>query len=377
MAVKVSETSVTKLWRHNEGSLQIAVKSSESVKTLLEVCGRTVQRLNAELDSVVLLEPSPTPQGVAIFIDSCDDKKTLLRILTGLADDVEGAGIEAKIGPFRAEYSPLDDPFLQLSGYSAGLTLVGEPFWEDDGNPPGMRRVWDADPAAQERVIDHALRWCAVDGGELWLRGGVSIYKITLDQASGLLRTAIRTGKYWTDLIAADGTNRVRHVCFARNGHVMYEVGGTDGIPWQDRVHELQEVLVDLHESVVWGFVEARLRGTSGIGVARWDELQDVLWEPHRDRVRHSAKRVYTRQEDHVVPNAFGIQVLGPRHAALAGDSHWDVTELGGGRRLVAHTDPEAWFSRLPELDLLLSARQDFEPLLDPTRAPLSTDGSP
>ena len=376
MAVRISETAIVKLWRSNEGSLQLAVNSKVPVEQVLEVCAGTVRRLNAELDPrVVLVEPAPTPQGVAVFIDSCDDKATLLGIVGGLVADLEGAGVDAKVGVFRAEYSPLDDPFVQVKGYSAGLTLAGEPIWEEDGNPPAMRRVWDADPDAEQRVVEHAVDWCNVDGGELWLRADSSIYKIPRSEGRGFFVRALEARRHWTVLIAAHGTKQVRRVCFSGNGHVIYEVGGPSWPSKSACVDDLKSVLVELHESVVWAFVQAQLGATSGIGVSGWAEFQEGLWAPHRDEVRHRATRTYTRREGEVVPDVYGMQILGPGHALVPLGDQWQVTELSAGRRLVTHVDQAGWFFRSPALDLLLAARRDFGPLLDEDRAPTAIGG--
>ena len=376
MTVQITESSIIKRWRENEGSLQLLVKSAAPIDQLLEVLRRSAHRLNEGLGiRAAVIEPAPTPQGVAIFVDSCDDKQTLLEVVRGLAADLEAADVEAKVGIFRAQYSPLDDPFRQFGGYSAGMTLIGQPYWLDEGTISSGRHMWDVDPDAQQRVVEHAINWCMVDGGEYWIRAGTSSYKVLENQREALLQRALKNERDWTILIAAKDTSIIRRVCFAGNGHVIYEIAGVGERPnWQSCVEELRTALTDLHEVLVWGFIQARLKGTSGIDVTLWEDFHRALWAPYGNRVADYRGTDDPRRAPTRVHDVYGIQLLGPGHGPVPPNEAWTVQPLSQGRRIVSHVDQAAWFTQLPTLDLLLKAREDFGTIVDDAWTPTSGD---
>jgi len=70
----------------------------------------------------------------------------------------------------------------------------------------------------------------------------------------------------------------------------------------------------------------------------------------------------WSRHWDKVVPDAYGLQVLGPTHLERVLDlSGWVTTRLDGDRYLVEARDLGAWFDGpLPEQAVLSAARHDF-----------------
>jgi hypothetical protein len=69
----------------------------------------------------------------------------------------------------------------------------------------------------------------------------------------------------------------------------------------------------------------------------------------------------WSRHWDRVVPDVYGVQVLGPKHLEHVKDlSGWVSTRLDGGRFLVEARDLGAWYEGVPDPDLLAAARVDF-----------------
>lgn len=76
--------------------------------------------------------------------------------------------------------------------------------------------------------------------------------------------------------------------------------------------------------------------------------------------------RMPREDADRRVPDAFGLQLLGPGHLARFAESpRWTIIPLSGGRALVEHTDAEAWFAGpRPRPDVVRAARGDFAKLM-------------
>jgi hypothetical protein len=84
--------------------------------------------------------------------------------------------------------------------------------------------------------------------------------------------------------------------------------------------------------------------------------------------------------EDELVPDAFGLQLLGPGYAGrVPGQRDWITSGSGSGSVVLAHESPDAWFERsfapfgghrstptdpadVPEV--LARAREDFAEIL-------------
>jgi hypothetical protein len=69
----------------------------------------------------------------------------------------------------------------------------------------------------------------------------------------------------------------------------------------------------------------------------------------------------WSRYWDRVVPDVYGIQVLGPRHLEHVNDlSGWTTTRLDDDRFLVEARDLPAWYEASRDPELLAAARRDF-----------------
>ena len=214
-------------------------------------------------------------------------------------------------------------------------------------------------------MIEHAVRWCEVDGGGLWLTADVSTFKIPREQAIDLLMRIVDAGTFCS-IVAAHDAGLVRRVEFGYNGYVLFELGGTQRPEWQVCVEDLTSVLVDVHSLIEWGFVQSRPTGVLGIGPKTCHVVHNALWRQYEDTVALLGYRQDPRRFPELVLDVYGVQVLGPGHNTGALTGEWDVRPLSQERKLVSSLDPAAWFADPPSLDTLMAARESFGSLVDP-----------
>jgi hypothetical protein len=125
----------------------------------------------------------------------------------------------------------------------------------------------------------------------------------------------------------------------------------------------------------VYGFIK---RGSRRTAVELESSLsQDWIHIPHF-LVAASGGRAW---ESEYVPDAFGIQLLGPGHMdRIPAGPDWRPLQIGPDAVVLEHTDPEAWFDGTlvpfggypisihsesePVPDVVARARQDFARIL-------------
>lgn len=367
MSVVVATPSIAKQWREGSGSM-IGVRSKAQVEVLLAIVSAEVERRNARLPpGYMFVGPWATPQGVAFFVEDADSKDSILTLVDDIAASLEEAGIDARIGPLRGDSYPWPNRF-QTDGFSAWMTVIGEPYWDAPGDPGGRRltqRMWDPDLEARAQMIEHAVRWCEVDEGGLWLTADVSTFKIPRKQAVDLLMRILGAGTECS-IVAAHDAGQVRRVEFGYNGFVLFELGGTQRPDWQACVDDLTSVLVDVHSLIEWGFVQSRPPGVLGIGPKTSHVVHNALWRQYEDRVALLGYSQDPRRFTELVLDVYGVQVLGSEHDVTSITGDWDVRDLSQGRKLVSSRHPAEWFAAPPTLETLLAARESFESLVDP-----------
>ena len=366
MPVIVAKASLVKLWRSDVTPV-VGVRSKAPVEDLLRVVGDVIWRQNeVHSGEWMLSAPWPTPKGVA-FYGECQSEEHLLAVVDKVATSLEADGVEARIGPLANQAYPWPDQWHD-DGYCAAMTIIGQAHWDPSGGPGDRRltqRMWDADPDALAAMIEYAVNWCRVDGGELWLESGITSFKIPVDLASRLLVRALASDPQ-TSIISAQSPALVRRVGFASNGFVSFELGGSDRPAWQDCVAELTSVLADASANIEWGFMLRRPCGVSGIGSRTTRVVHQALWEPYKDQVRSIGHSQDPRRYSELVLDVYGVQVLGPQHDTSAIADHWHQEDLGEGRTLVSAPDLSAWFPDAPTMETLLAARESFGHLVDP-----------
>ena len=170
---------------------------------------------------------------------------------------------------------------------------------------------------------------------------GVSI----TDAAPQLLRT-----NSWVSFgLGRRMPDRNPQVYFVGPGAVSVQLGRQAGGP-MELVASSRRMLVASAGSAVYGAVV----------VGRWVSSPEGL-----PFVGSNAYHHWSRYWDRIVPDVYGIQVLGTKHLEHAKDlSGWVTTRLDGGRFLVEARDLGAWYQSVPDAQLLAIARDDFQGII-------------
>ena len=254
----------------------------------------------------------------------------------------------------------MDDPLAKLDNLTAALSLRGEPTSDAEREASFGNVEWRTDPDAQRAVIDHALGWCQVPGGQHYVSAGMTQFKVDPDQRRALLEPSIGASP-WAALICTNGREDCRRVEFDTDGRVLFQHGGTQ-VPtgWPVLAAEMTVILTELAPTADYGLVR------------RIDQLQ-ILWQDlflgDWPKLTHliPASHLYTRRfETTHVPDPLGVQLLGPGHAdRLPTGPDWAITPTAGQSYIVTHANPDAWYANpTPDPDILEHARRDFAPLL-------------
>jgi hypothetical protein len=237
------------------------------------------------------------------------------------------------------------------------------------------KQRWAADPEALWRVTSAGVRACLENQADR----GISLTVRTLpplpvrpsDDVEALLREGIAQAQgLGTVTLRSIGANRFRSLSVEPSwGRVTLVDGGSalHGEGWVDAARELTDLIRATSRDLVYAFVK---RG-SFAQVAEGGRL------PDRDGPPPSGlSQLAEPFEDEYVPDAFGIQLLGPGFAdRMPIGPDWVETPFDGDRMLLEHRDLEGWLRgprleealkgvRPPDGELLAAARADFEPVL-------------
>jgi len=372
MSVEVVRGPIVKAWKQQEdGRVFVGVRSKHPVAELVRLTEEAVDLLHAELldRGVGVGTVAPTSRGVAVVFDHCVDRELLDAALDLIAGHLGEAGVGGRLSVLSPVWSAVNDLFNPLFGYAAALSLKGSLA---DGPVNGeLRPRWITDTGVLDRVIEHALEWCQVPGGEFWVQGGEMSSKVAVGDREALLRASLHAEPN-AKLVAADGRNNARQVVFMTSGHVAYSLGGEPAPEWEDAVAVLRDVLVELRSCGDYGLIQRRhVRGYGGMNVGLWLDLSHNLWSPHRaelidraDRAVLGATRLDHDVERSKVSDVYGIQLLSNDHELPMLPPSWVAEPVGDGMRLVSHREPQRWFAEEPTFELLMEARRELSPLL-------------
>lgn len=114
---------------------------------------------------------------------------------------------------------------------------------------------------------------------------------------------------------------------------------------WAPVLDELIEILRQASATTAYAFV---VRGTGVSEILSGGEPPSADWQGRAHPRPIGAGWSPKAFDDLLAPDAFGVQVFGSGYddRALDSSSEWTVERLDGGARLVAHTDPAAWFTQ-------------------------------
>lgn len=364
MAQVVVAPEVRGDWERGEGEVRLMLRSDVDLATAFAAMSAVSDRVSDRPDDPIeMWRPAALPFGVGLFVVM--DPPQYDAVLDGLVAGLEAEGIS---GVLTSHGSGVDAPH-PLAAQRRGVTtelitcrvsLVGQPA------PP---RSWRVDGQVIDTVVSALVRWC-LDGDparELHYSGAGFSITTDGDEAVRLLSLQLRNDPSEACSVAcALASEAVREVDFSMwNGYValMSAPRGPMGDRWREHVDAVVDGLSLVAGPARYAMVR---RGSTWRRLASADVLaRDWVAMPHLTRPQRLLTRALVL-EDHRVPDAFGIQLLGPGHAASVPSSgDWTRTVVAGDRVLLKHRDPAAWYARpRPDEATLRAARVDLGPLL-------------
>jgi hypothetical protein len=342
-------------WDENGEEVAIVLRCQLPLGAALVEFQRARQRAMAAGSLGWISDAAPTPAGAVVLIDGFDD---LGPVMVTLTESLEAAGVEGVLDEFTGGDVPtVLDPFTSRS-----FDLV-ECRLSLNGHRVVSGEAWQVDRGALSAVLEYAVDWClpAVATGTCHLAYDVGWFEIDREAVASLVRPDL-LGPESMFGVGWEHGESFRLVYLRQGGHLSVIVGTRSrGFEWRDAVNGMHEVLRAAAPWAVYGFVK---RGSSpkhavaGRSLRRdWPDIPHVAVLP-AERARHL--------EDRYVPDAFGLQLLGPGHAdRLPEGGPWTITPMAGGVTVVEHHDRAAWYDdALPDPMALDRARHDLGPLL-------------
>jgi len=244
---------------------------------------------------------------------------------------------------------------------------------------PGGRWGWGADPESFSLGVETGVRWCTANAPRLPRRLKVrTLAPVTLAAEDDALRY-IREG---LDLAASVGVVQLASVAPDRFRIAAFEplkarialIEGGDTIErdgWEPTVLSLRQALLTGTRWAAYGFVKrGSLRESAVLG--------NSLYEDWVALTHYSVLAdLGMAHEDFAVPDAFGVQLLGPGFEGRVPRSRmWRETRTASDAVLLEHTDQQGWFGELlvvfggdwrpppPAPDIVVGARADFADIL-------------
>lgn len=313
------------------------------------------------------------PGGVALRID--EEPSDFERLVSLIVEGLDARGIEGRFDLYQpSETVELPETVDLLE---CRLRVNGTRYHQSHRN-----YGWKAEASGLWATVEAGLRWCLGNGAaQLPLLLKVRLLPVATirpeDDVEAYLRDALKqTAEIGVVHItsAAPDCFRTLAVCASRGRVSLIEGGTVVDVGWRRSLRRLRDLMADSSEQLVYGFVK---RG-SDRSAAEHATSQALDWPPvpHFNAWAIGAEAF----EDEFVPDAFGVQLLGPGHAArIPGGPDWRTVPVGEDRVLLEHADLDAWFRApfvppashgsagrptSPIPDVLARARQDFAQVL-------------
>lgn len=291
-----------------------------------------------------------SPKGPVLTIHGVTTAEEADRILDDLGEALAGAGGSGSIRAVPQQRTPVDNPDVRMVGLTAGFCIEGH-------TDPQEPMDWINAPETMEAIIEKALQWFVMPGGTYYVSSGWSHVRCTLEQCRDLLITGMGIGIHSARIVCATDDGRIRSVAFGFTGTVFFARLDPEDV-WEPAVNDLTEVLASLSGQIQYGAIKR-----TALGTLRWDWFTDYEWPARQYLMRGKSEAGRSIVETYV-PEAFGVQLLGPRHS-LPDSTQWLRQPVDSGRVLLIHRDLPAWFSGpLPDETTLARARDDLAPML-------------
>lgn len=291
-----------------------------------------------------------SPEGPVLTIHGVTTAEEADRILDELGEALAGAGGFGSIRAVPRQQTPIDNPDVRMVGLTAGFCIEGH-------TDPQKPMDWITQPETMEPIIEKALEWFVLPGGTYYVSSGWSDVRCTLEQCRDLLTTALGADSLSSRIVCATDDGKARSVDFGYTGAVFFARLDPDD-DWEPSVEDLTGVLASLSGQIQYGAIK-RTRLSEQI----WDGFTDNEF-PARPYLPRGKSEFGRSVVETYVPDAFGVQLLGPQHS-LPDSTHWLRKPLACGRTLLIHRDLPSWFAGpQPDEATLQQARDDLEPML-------------
>jgi hypothetical protein len=315
---------------------------SQSLNRVLTAFEQTHNEVRPDIGEVPFAgewSVTPVPEGALLIGGRKSDAGE--EVLQGIVDDLGRHGVSGKLDLYVLPEVPSAPAGIGV--IEASLRIAGQRI-------PGRGRPrWVPDRDALERVIQAGTNWCleARPDRAVTLGSGANPQLLVRRCESPSERVRAVLHRDFITTFSSIGDDRYRSLVFApRYGRVTVLEGGPclHRAGWRPTI----DALTDFLSSVCADVVYARVRREADHNRAVFPEGSH-----RRDRL-HWYERDAIAYEDHLAPDAFAIQVLGPGYKAKVptGDD-WRRTELSNDRILLQHLDQDAWFREITLEDAL------------------------
>ena len=358
-----------------------ALADEEALAAVTRAASETIRELEmrpprptGEEFSTGAYSTAPVPGGIALRID--EEPEDFEALLRGIAQRLDAAGIDGTFDLLERDAGPPLPELVDL--LECRLRVDGERH-----HFRGPNWGWRADTAALAAGVEAAIDWCAAEAPPRPLALAVGLIAPVPIPSGDDVRSYVRHGLVATaDVgvvrLTSTAPDRFRVAAIEPSwGRISLIEGGTavaEGV-WQPALESLKDVCRSAASWAVYAFVK---RGSRRLDAELGSLFVDWVPIPHRS----ANSRLADAFEDRLVPDAFGVQLLGRGYVGrVAGGPDWDHAGAGASAVLVEHRDPAGWFDgglvpfgghplvsllerTVPIPELVSRAREDFRPIL-------------
>lgn len=341
------------------GSLVLCLESPSPPEMAIRAMRDAYSKVSHLLPDPLSVAPlASTSRGPVLFIDELWDRKRAPEILQAIAESLTKSGIRGHLRPCPTER--LGPGGLQdYACLTAAFSPTGS-RWLKPAPAGRDRRVgdlqWRIEKPALDGILRHALEWCSVEGGTDYFGMGTHRFTCRPDERRELFSAAYNA-RGEASIISFNGLQKVRKVDFSLEGYVLYQQRDIS-LSRQRCVQDMTQVLIELSDDLQYGLVKGGnwMSGTFG-------PLLDTNWPEFEGP--HVLMRQAHPVLDRYVPDAYGVQVLGPLHDRDLFPPEWHLSPAGADRVLAIHPDFDAWFAQdRPDAQLVESGRERLNGIL-------------
>ena len=312
------------------------------------------------------------PEGVAVRID--EEPDSFEELVGRIVQRLDAQGVDGRLDLFEPAEAVVLPERIDL--LECRLRVNGTRYHIRYRN-----YGWRPDWKALSDTVDVGLAWCLASAAQLPLSltvGLISSVTLSLDDdVVSLVREGLdQTRDLGVVSLTSASPDRFRTLAACPSlGRVSFIEGGNlqEG-GWFRSLHTLRNLMIRASERLVYGFIKrGEDRVAAELGTS---QIQDWPRIPHFNAWDVGAEAF----EDEFVPDAFGVQMLGPGHAGrLPVGPNWRARHTSEDKVVLEYVDPASWFEAplasgapfrfpapptAPIPDLLLRARADFRELL-------------